>query len=222
MSERPMQVDDRMIEDLVDGNLVGEQYRTALRALDSQPERWRDCALAFLEEQALRQELRAMAQSGVAWSGRTVEANSSRRDLETVAVERKFAFAQGPKREGWWHLSTWLSTAALLLLGVTLGWIGSEIAVTQPERQPGSDQIANAPQRGSNNRSASIPLDSVWDQGQLVRVENPLAQRLRELERQGKIRVESVGGFVPLPMDNGSAALVPVEQFRVQPVTLSF
>lgn len=49
------------IDQLVCGSLRGAAYREALQWLDANPHYWRDCALAFLQEQAIEQELQAMA-----------------------------------------------------------------------------------------------------------------------------------------------------------------
>ncbi len=68
-----MKVDAELIDELVTGQLSGQRYRDALKAIDAQPEKWRDCALAFLEDQALRQELMLL---------------SSRRSLGTTASSR--------------------------------------------------------------------------------------------------------------------------------------
>src|SRR5262245_63838523 len=45
------------LERLVDGEMSPEEYRALLASLDEEPGLWRQCALAFLEAQALRQEL---------------------------------------------------------------------------------------------------------------------------------------------------------------------
>ena len=68
MKDSQLIVDENLIDSLVSGQLTGEQYRAALRALDAKPAKWRDCALAFLEEQALQTELRALAQGDINWT----------------------------------------------------------------------------------------------------------------------------------------------------------
>ena len=47
-------IDYRLIDRLVDGELVGPQREALLRAFDVEPGAWRRCALAFLEAQAWR------------------------------------------------------------------------------------------------------------------------------------------------------------------------
>jgi hypothetical protein len=51
-------IDQRLLDRLVDGELDAAGRRELLNALDDQPGGWRRCALAFLEAQAWRGELR--------------------------------------------------------------------------------------------------------------------------------------------------------------------
>ena len=46
--------------------------------------------------------------------------------------------------------------------------------------------------------------------------------QLVELEREGKIQLESLDGVLPVTRDDGSVALVPVQMFRVVPVMLTY
>ena len=46
-----------LFDRLADGELGDEQRRELLARLDHEPDGWRRCALAFLEDQALRQAL---------------------------------------------------------------------------------------------------------------------------------------------------------------------
>ncbi len=54
---RPSPIDDVHLDRLVDGHLAGADRRGLLLALDRDPDGWRRCALAFLEDQAWRQAL---------------------------------------------------------------------------------------------------------------------------------------------------------------------
>ncbi|MBL8888501.1 MAG: hypothetical protein JNL67_00885 [Planctomycetaceae bacterium] len=50
-------IDSLVWQRLVDDRLDDEQYRELLVTMESRPSLWRDCALAFLEEQAIRKSL---------------------------------------------------------------------------------------------------------------------------------------------------------------------
>ncbi len=51
-------IDDRLLDRLVDGELPPAERRELLTAFEAQPGGWRRCALAFLEAQAWRHEMR--------------------------------------------------------------------------------------------------------------------------------------------------------------------
>jgi anti-sigma factor RsiW len=55
--------DDALFDRLVDGELTGEERRRLLESLDTRPEGWRRCALAFLEAQSWREELGQVARA---------------------------------------------------------------------------------------------------------------------------------------------------------------
>src|SRR5215475_9140780 len=50
----------RWVDLLVDGELDDARQRQALLALEAQPDGWRRCALAFVEAQTLKREMRGM------------------------------------------------------------------------------------------------------------------------------------------------------------------
>src|SRR5262245_42409424 len=58
------------LERLVDGELTEDAQRQLLLCMDVQPDAWRRCALAFVEAQALRRDLRgAMRESNATIDG---------------------------------------------------------------------------------------------------------------------------------------------------------
>ncbi len=59
--DRTDSIDGASIDRLVDGELAEVERRELLVRLDNDPEGWRRCALAFLEDQALRTALAAIA-----------------------------------------------------------------------------------------------------------------------------------------------------------------
>lgn len=48
---------EMVLDGLVAGELSGDQYRAVLRQLEATPDGWKRCALAFLEDQAFKQDL---------------------------------------------------------------------------------------------------------------------------------------------------------------------
>ncbi len=219
MKDSRLKIDEHLIDELVSGQLTGERYRSVLRALDAEPTRWRDCALAFLEEQALRNELRAMAQGTIDWS-----LNAAKDSSATLAD--KLVITDGNQRE---HIRpssqplnasymsgsfrSILSTAALLLVSFTVGWLGSEVIA---ERERGNS-IDVGTKSVVQNPSIKQPTISAQGEPQFVvdragAFDHGIPRPIRELERDGRISVQSFDMLVPTTLEDGSSALVPVQQ----------
>jgi hypothetical protein len=77
----PEMVDEKLLDLLVDGELSALRRRELLRQLDATPGGWRQCAVAFLEAQAWRSDLRTAEQKSSCSSLRTGSASPVRRSL---------------------------------------------------------------------------------------------------------------------------------------------
>jgi hypothetical protein len=90
-------IDDARLDMLVDGELDEAERRQVLSRLDADPDGWRRCALAFLETQSWREEMRAISrgpapETPIARS----ESRGSSRPLRTVlAMTACFLLALG-------------------------------------------------------------------------------------------------------------------------------
>jgi hypothetical protein len=91
------QVNPLLWHRLVDGVLSEDEYRQMLVKLEMRPELWRDCALAFLEDQALKKALAGLGagEMGEA-SGVAVAGNSA--PPVSAAGEIPFPVAEPPRR----------------------------------------------------------------------------------------------------------------------------
>src|SRR5205085_806559 len=113
----------RWLDKLVDGELNDETQRQLLLALESQPDGWRRCALAFVENQVWRREVAGLM--------------SAPADVQTAVAGR----SKPIKRSA----AFWLSVATGLLVTFTMGtlcgriWIGEGNAIGQP---PDSNFVA--------------------------------------------------------------------------------
>lgn len=58
--------------------------------------------------------------------------------------------------------------------------------------------------------------------GQLLPIDLPIPERLRELERQGKIRIDSSSAVLPVYGNDGTSFIVPVQQLQIVPVVHSY
>jgi hypothetical protein len=103
--------DDVLIDRLVDGELSADERQQLLAGLDAQPDGWRRCALAFLEAQTWRSEMRRIVPP--------VAAAGAGKDC--IASPQSTTTAPHPPR-GWTRYSgAWLAVAAALMVAFGLG-----------------------------------------------------------------------------------------------------
>ena len=226
-SESTWQSNVERMDLLVDGELNDQERRDLLARLEDTPGGWRRCALAFLESQDWRRELKVVAREP-ALSG-PVSAPSSRRGVAS--------------RFSW---STSLAMAASFLLAFALGsaWRGLEPAGLTG---PGAKDLAGQSTRMEQPTESSLPpneqgsqdgfetltlavtgpsgvehiqapvvavdrYDPSWFEGQPSRFPAEMIQKLR---RAGH-RVEQYRELVPVDLDDGRKLVLPVDQVEVR------
>lgn len=226
--------DQRVLDLLADGELSQEQERDVLLELDRHPDRWRRCALTFLETRVWQCEVpRIEALKPIAHPG-----------------PKKSDSADGT----WYNRWTWaLAMAAIFLLAVGIGRMfplaqpagktlnGPTIAnapVTPPtvasvQQQPDrtSDMIPPPTLASSTNqpvgdltfvddagRSVEVPVFD-WNRQNADRLlfqPEPLPQELvRNLKRHEVRRHQR---YVPVQLEDGRHVLVPVQELDIVPV----
>jgi len=227
MNEELLQ-DELLFDRLVDGELDAAERRRLLELLDARPDGWRRCALAFLEAQAWREDLRRVAIPAKEWVVRPVSKPFSSTDGRWRIVKRAAAT---------------LAIAASLFVAFLLG--GSRRSGTiapdqlaQHEGRRGSAVVEPTPNKldapkvddaitlwvldeGGKTRPVRVPL---IDAGQLDRrlglafqPSLPTAVRNR-LEQQGYM-VQSKQRYAPLWLEDGQPMFLPVEDMRIVPVS---
>jgi hypothetical protein len=127
-------IDDILIDRLVDGELSIDERRELLASLEAQPGGWRRCALAFLEAQTWRHEMRQFVAPAVA---------RARRETNP------------PKQKSRSYAGIWLGLAASVLAAFGLG---QHFAQDQP---PPLNAIETTPQIASSEPSAAPAGDAV-------------------------------------------------------------
>jgi hypothetical protein len=233
----------RWIDRLVDGELNRDDERQVLLALEAQPEYWRRCALAFVESQTWRGELRGLA-SEPAGEVATNKAASLVRRSSRVVLQ-------------------WAALAASVLIAFTLGiaarhiWTGGGeqiaagnagqtnfVTMTEPPTKGGEPKTPDAASGSapeSNNDMDMIPRNTVQvslpiDDGQeeqsvTVPVVEANEQRLRSLfagqmpvipevalkalQSSGH-EVEQRRAFYPVKLQDGRQAVVPMDIVEVR------
>ena len=224
--------DDVLFDRLVDGELTAGERRQLLESLDSRPEGWRRCALAFLEAQSWREDLGQVAR------GLRSETKESKSPASSVRLNRKLGWATGAR---------WLAVAAGLLVAFELGWMQREQAVSVAGgSRGGNGQLASVAPNDTNpspngskvgdaltfyvrdetgkKQPVRVPLvdaDQLDDQlGMKFQTGVPDAMR-DQLKNRG-YTIQSKRKYAPLWMENDRPMVIPVEDTQIVPVGAKF
>lgn len=218
--------EDILFDRLVDGELAADERRALLASLDARSDGWRRCALAFLEAQQWKIEMKSLAAEPTA-----------------AAATKNSAPSVSAKRTGIWTAAQWLAVAAGLLVAFKLGTLDRE-QVTQVvnNSMKTGQQLAVTPPVGAAAPNAAKPGDALnlWvrdDAGQLQRVRVPLVDAsslgneyglevqtgvpddVRNRLQNHGYTVQSKRQYAPMWLDNGRQMIVPVEDTKIVPVS---
>ncbi|HBE69667.1 MAG TPA: hypothetical protein DDW52_16095 [Planctomycetaceae bacterium] len=209
-----LKITDVDLDELVCGETTPARYRQILESLDAQPERWRDCALRFLEEQAITSELKSLAGGDAPWQDETAP------ESKLVTISQQSPFVQPNKSADRLALLQKItSIAASLLLAFTVGWVGSDF-LTKIEQQPIANQATEVSDPPSVQVSATKPI--VPDPYEPVKLDSSLPPGVQQrLEQMGyKVSIEQQ--LVPVQFEDGRSFIVPVNEVRAVPSRLSY
>jgi hypothetical protein len=212
-------VPDSQLDLLVDGELGESPRRELLAALETEPNGWRRCALAFLEAQSWRQALGSMP--------------------ATVAEP---AAQRARRRSSWTRFGTPLVMAASFLAALLVGFLarpwlfpaagpaGPVTRLVQEVVRPVAPAGPSSPWQmvtlsvpdGPHGAREPIQLpaidqdrsDDAW-LGNLPQAVPP--EMLRALQRSGH-RVEQSRQLYPVPLEDGRRLVVPVDQVEIHNV----
>jgi len=228
MSNTTLQLNAQTFDRLVDGELSTEEYRQVLLALDLEPQAWRQCAEAFLEAQAWRRDFVAV---------RTVPV---RKVPESTAVPAKRHVLEQD-----WLRMLLVAAASFLLafVGAQSYWRVTVNALVVPQ----VPQVVHAPVAPADSpqapKSVSYrPVSSVnlavnregQEDSQMLQVPvfdpnaaNALLSNslpalpddlLESLTAEGH-QVDRQRKLVPVLLDDGRQMMLPVEGYRIVPVS---
>lgn len=239
--------ENRRYDQLVDGELSPDEFRALVSSLDDEPGGWRACALAFLEAQALSEELTAL-----------------RDEKATATVDAKKTATPPAQRTSVWMLS--LAMAASFLLAVGLGfaagsyWIigpveerGAAVAIEDKQPAPAFDSDIESesrpddaslavetpsPQDADDQPMGNVTLlvDGQGDDPQRVEVpiyyleqvgseflasdHTALSPEIADWLRRSGHQVQRVQSYFPMQLDDGQQVVVPVEEIQITPASL--
>jgi len=123
---------DLQIQRLIDGELSRSEIQQLLRTANSQPDLWRELAVAFVEDRIFASESRRFSQG----EGRVLEPAASPAAIPPAAGGMPGSIAKSAS--SWRNAGLWLSAAAMMLCAAGLGFLA------------GRDQGANQTPAGAN------------------------------------------------------------------------
>ena len=204
-------LDQRLLDRLVDGEIANEERRELLRRLESEPDGWRRCALAFLEAQAWWDSLADVAASPEGKSPATQQYITPNGDVGQSL------------RSGNSHVvrlvASLIALSACLTVAFATGWILHK----KPAEAPANHLVANAQPSdapavrpaASDQASASATVASQQLPPAGKEPATPLDALVKKWEQRG-YRAERQERLVPMETKDGRKVTVPVQEFRFQ------
>jgi len=191
-------LDGSRIDQLVAGDLPEDERRALLVLLDSEPDGWRKCALAFLEAQMWHE---AFAPLGAG-------ANADRPAPAPVLG----ASAATP----WRRLSRWSALAACIAAAFALGWAAKQRPL--PEAPPNQAQVAVA---DTPSKAEESPMELIAPPVEFTKTtERGEADALLESvvaswERQGYL-AERQKKLFKLKLEDGQEREIQAQEVRLR------
>ncbi len=224
-------IEQDLLELLVDGELSDSQRRDLLASLDQTPDGWRRCALAFLEDQCWKQELRHLPSSADEQRPTPVQQPAP----TPPRVVRPSPQRPRPRYAG--RLGTFLAMAASFVVALV---IGNQIRLGDSDHTPSGPASFTQVERPAVPSSATpedpwrmVTLTSNDSSGgrQSVRLPAREGDRLdpswwqpsqpvipddvlRALKASGH-EIRQSRQLLPVPMQDGRKLVVPVDQVDV-------
>jgi hypothetical protein len=220
---------ERLLDQLVDGELTGEERRQLLLKLDNQTDGWRRCALAFLEAQAWGKECRALTSTPVKEPTvqpavqRSAWPNSRWTSFLAIAASFFVAFGLGLASRG----VTWFDRREPVQFAQRASppeksptAAAASTPVVVEDRSPQWDTVTVSLAGNQDGIAESFDLPFVTGEGideQWLRSQPSAVppQVLRALERLGH-QVERQRAYLPIDLNDGRRVVVPVDQFNVR------
>jgi hypothetical protein len=188
-----VEINSGSLQRFADGELDDDQRNALLRAIDNEPVRWRELALAFVENQLIDQALGDNRDTaGPVRLGAISRAPVSRATGHSLSLQRrlltKFTLAA----------SLVCSAAAGYLFGAT--W-SLDSAIVETAMEPGSQAMVD-----------DVEMDF---EEALARCSAPLFELSRDRLLAAGILVDPADRVMPVELPNGQRIEIPVRSYRV-------
>ncbi len=221
------QIKQSDIDLLVDGSLHGDQYRKMIQRLDATPGAWKQCALTFLEQQALAQELGAMldpanefvadAPAHLNPTAETAAHQSATKNSEQPTATRNI-MTDGHQASLWKHLSIAVACSFLLAFGLGLAanhlWQSKQVITDNGNENTlvSNPTMPLVVESSGQKNTFEIPIVNAGVGSADLSQELP--QTVDRLIQQAKTPYQVQRKMVPLTDKKGNVFYVPVD--RVQ------
>ena len=234
-----LQPDDTRLDRLVDGELSPGEYRALLAALDQEPAGWRNCAMAFLQSQALAGDLGALRRSLDVPAERATPAKAPSaapplglgvRTWVAMAASFALAFGLGVSLPDVWRGASQEPPVAGNLpesgnFAALGGWPDSADGVRHQTFRPvGNVRLVVDQASGEETLADEVPVyETDQNLAEYVEWSQPALDPaiLRWLAEHGH-QVEVQVHCVPGRMEDGRAMYLPLEQYTITPVKRSY
>jgi hypothetical protein len=229
-----------LLQQLVDGELDDRQYREVLGELAEEADGWQRCALAFLEDQALRREIPEWRDERAAWMpapqpgpSRAARRVSPALLLLAMAASFLLAFTLGYKFNLWPRLGGASQSADSQRQAS--GSQGMHLA--NPEGQDLRDDawggirsvplgamtlVVDGPD-GADGQRIDVPVYPLTPSTSelLVESQSAVPPALFEALRLSGREVRTQHFWAPVTLEDGRQIVIPVEQVEIVPATRS-
>ncbi len=226
------------LDRLVDGELSTAEQRALMARLETEPDGWRRCALAFLESQALGAELGSLRRAlderprlelpSVAGPAVRVPYSAQRsvwqaRAMFLLAMAASFvaAFALGVVAPRYFSLHTQEPSLA----GNSTDRTGQSSAAGIAEnshktlRPLGNLRLVMDGRNGEAIEAGQLPVyEASSDWSGVLGNEQPMGSEMVELLRRSGFDVQHEQRLVPAPLEDGRQLIVPVDGYQIVPV----
>lgn len=231
--------DEALLDLLVDGELPDDARRELLLAFERDPAGWRRCALAFLEAQQWQSEFGAMTRrpEGATGSSLPVQTakTSPRNDvawsrfkpgsLFALAAGVLIVFGLGLAASRWTRQGVGSGDGAMPMVAhaprhVGQSHMGPGQLMPAAATSPWQAVTLSEPGPGGKASEVAVPVldgtlaDADWWQA----APSALPDELRRMIESRGHHVVQQRELLPVQLDDGRQALVPVDQVEIQPV----
>jgi anti-sigma factor RsiW len=190
--------DVRLIDQLVDAELPDNERRELLLRLESEPDGWRHCALAFLEAQSWSQAFGPLAATG-------------RPDSRLVLVGK----GRHRKRRRW-SLARLSALAAGFALVFALGW-GLHRGPTDNSVPAPNMRTEASPSTPFPQSVDSTPVELAQGQSRAPEsARSTLPDEVAQLWEQRGYQTERESRVISMELKDGRRLDMPIEEVRVQ------